>query len=378
MKTLVFILILLSFLVSCNDTLVEPKEPIEDDTTIKYPNCPLYNESISGQPRCDEIISVSNDAKYSSIRKYILGSQLSANRWILNNLTGEYLLVGGTQQHIEFDSTVLTQFRYIGLKHYFEFSPYNSDIVVFTTFSLVDTVGDKKEFIGRDNLFTYNMQTKELNLITPRAFGKGGAIYLNNEGMRVKWLPESTPGNDIFYIRYNKNVHFKYFLQQDKLEEIEIEPFTMISNDMKIRFIASQPQWAGNPKYYKINEKELYLYDTLKYRFSEGHCISSDNKYLATQVYPTDTLLPDSTQNQRHIEIWVVEIDKWLASSGEFKDFRKINPRFQHCMYLDFGKRIEFTPQNTLIVSMHSQNSAQANIYEMDLKGNILRKITNN
>ncbi|MBL8004095.1 MAG: hypothetical protein JNL36_03260 [Candidatus Kapabacteria bacterium] len=375
-KQLLFLSIILLVLVSCNDTLVEPKVPIEEDTTHKYPNCPLYPD-INFTQRCDKIISVSYDGKYSSIEKATQGSGLLINRWILNNLTGEYILLGGNNRIIEFDSTVFTQFRYIGLKHFYEFNPYNSDIVVFTTFTLVDTIGDKKEFIGRDNLFTYNLQTKELKLITPSAFGKGGAIYLNNEGMRVKWLPESKPGNDVFFIQYNNSRNYKYYLQQDKLEELVLESYHAISNDLSIRFWA-HTNFTNTQKKYLLNNKELYLFDTLEYRTSMLPIISFDNKYLLIQVASTFQDGVDTTQGFRHFELWIVEVENWLASTGEFKDFTKINTRFQHCMYLQPGNPVAFTPYNTIIASMHPYNNNQGNVYEMDLKGNIIRKITNN
>jgi len=384
MQLFLFTLILL-ILASCNETTVEPKAPIEEDTTIKYPNCPLYDASKFLGTRCDDIISVSYDGKYSSIEKHFESEfTLLENRWIINNNTGEYLLIGGEQENITFDSTVLSQFKYIGLKHHFEFNPYNSDIVVFTTFTLVDTVGDKKNYIGRDNLFTYNLQTKELKLITPSAFGKGGAIYLKNEGMRVKWLPESTMGNDVFYIRYNTSTNFKYYLQQDKLEEIAIDPYSVISNDLKLGIKVNQ-NMNYTPESFFINKKDFYLYDTTAYRLMHSSAISFDKKYFVLALTPSNHNYKDgqidTSHLQRHIELWVVEVDKWLASSGEFKDFRKINPRFQYCMYMTYnrpGRQIAFTPQNTLLVSLHPYNSHKGNVYEMDLKGNILRKITNN
>jgi hypothetical protein len=383
MKTNIFCLaILLLTMVSCNETVVDPKVPFEEDTTHKYPDCPLYTFS---EPNCDEIISVSYDGKYTAIEKHFESNfTLLSNRWIISNQTGEYMLIGGNQRPMDFDSTLLTQFRYIGLKHYFEFNPYNSNILVFTSYTLVDTVGDKKQFIGRDNLFTYNLQTKELKLITPSAFGKGGAIYLNNEGMRVKWLPESMVGNDVFYIRYNKNTHYKYYLQEDRLEEIAMEPYTTISNDLKLRILMNL-SWTNTNKNYIINSKNYFLFDTLEYRSVYASTISFDNKYVALNVASSNVANGvDTNKNYRHIEIWVVEVDKWLASSGEFKDFKKINTRFQHCMYIPPSQYyppnnlIAFTPQNTLLVSMHPNNSPKGNIYEMDLKGNILRKITNN
>jgi len=384
MKTLIFILIILSFLVSCNYTLVEPKEPIEEDTTIKYPNCSLYDETKSGQPRCDDIISVSYDGKYSAIEKHFESAySLLSNRWIINNQTGEYILIGGVKREIDFDSTELKQFRYIRLNNNFEFNSYNSNILVFSATTLVDTIGDKKEFIIRNNLFTYNMLSKELKPITPNSFGKGGAIYIGNFGMNVKWLPESNVGNDIFYIRYN-NQNYKYYLQQDKLEEIEIEPFTTISNDVKLGIKVNE-NMSYIPPNFIINNGSYYLYDSTKYRIIHSSAISFDNKYFVVALTPTNHNYKDgqqdTSQQQRHIELWLVEVDKWLASSGEFKDFRKINPRFQHCLYMTYnrpGRQIAFTPQNTLLVSLHPYNSHKGNVYEMDLKGNILRKITNN
>lgn len=386
MKTSFFVLtLLLLILASCNEKIVESKEPIEDDTTHKYPDCPLFDASKFIGTRCDDIISVSYDGKYSAIEKHFESEYtLLENRWIINNFTGEYMLIGGNLPAMDFDSTVLSQFRYIGLKHHFEFNPYNSDIVVFTTFTLVDTVGDKKNYIGRDNLFTYNLQTKELKLITPSAFGKGGAIYLKNEGMRVKWLPESTIENDVFYIRHNNITHYKYYLQQDRLEEIEIDPYSIISNDLKLAIKVNQ-NMNYTPESFIINKKDYYLYDTTAYRLMHSSAISFDKKYFVLALTPSNHNYKDgqidTSHLQRHIELWVVEVDKWLASSGEFKDIRKISPRFQHCMYLTYtkpGRQIAFTPQNTLLVSMHPYNSHIGNVYEMDLKGNILRKITNN
>jgi len=177
--------------------------------------------------------------KRISIDKDIQGSQLLVNRRIVNNLTGEYMFIGGNELSMDYDSTILTQFRSIVLKHNFECNPYNSNILVFTTFSVVDTVGDKKEFILRDNLFTFNIQTKKLQLITPSELGKSGAIIKSGLGMNnVKWLSESSLGNDVFFIRY-EGVHYKYYLQTDKLEQIGIEAFTVISNDIKLRFFVN-------------------------------------------------------------------------------------------------------------------------------------------
>lgn len=365
-------------MVSCNYTLVEPKEPIEEDTTIKYPDCPFYNKDFNFvNGRCDKIISVSYDGKYTSIDKYTLGSQLLTNRWILNNQSGEYLLIGGTLSAMDFDSTVLTQFRYIRLDGYFGFITYNSNKLVFSATTLVDTVGNRKEFIVRNNLFTYNISTKEIQPITPSSFGKGGAIYYNNKGINVRWLPESTDGKDILFLQYNKK-NYKYHLQQDKLEEIQIEPFTTISNDLKLGILMNMSLTNTN-KNFIINKNNYYLFDTLDYRMIHASAISFDNKYIVINVASTNfSDGKDTTQHQRQLELWIVEVDKWLASTGEFKDFRKINTRFQHCLYQKPGNPIAFTPQNTLLVSMHPHNNPQGNVYEMDLKGNIIRKITNN
>lgn len=376
MKTQLFLIgILLLVVASCNDKIVDPKVPIEEDTTHKYPDCPLYPKTNFPQ-RCDKIISVSFDGKYSSLDKYTVGSGLLTNRWILNNLTGEYMLIGGNQQFISFDSTELTQFRSIRLNHYFEFSPYNSNMLIFSANTLVDTLGNRKEFIVRNNLLKYNINTNEIQQITPSAFGKGGAIYKNGIGMRVRWLPESSPSNDVFYVHYGDN-HYKYYLQQDKLEEINLEAFHTISNDLSIRFWA-HPNFTNTEKKYLLNNKALYLFDTLEYRTSMLPIISFDNKYVLIQVASTFQDGVDTTQGFRHFELWVVDVDKWIASSGEFKDFTKINTRFQHCMYLQPGNPVAFTPYNTIIASMHPYNNNQGNVYEMDLKGNIIRKITNN
>lgn len=384
MKTyLLFFSILLLVLMSCNDSVIDPKD-IPEDTTHKFPDCPLYDASKFLGTRCDEIISVSYDGKYTSIEKHFEGNfTLLTNRWIINNQNGEYMLIGGEKQAMDFDSTVLTQFRYIRLNNYFEFNPYNSNLLVFSATTLVDTIGNKKDFIIRNNLFTYNLQTKELKSITPNSFGKGGAIYIGNFGMHVKWLPESIEGNDIFYIRYN-NKNYKYYLQTDKLEEIELEPYTTLSNDLKLRILMNL-SWTNTNKNYIINSKNYYLFDTLEYRSIYASAISFDNKYIALNVASSNVANGvDTSKNFRHIEIWVIEVDKWLASSGDFKDFKKINTRFQHCMYIPPSQNyppnnlIAFTPQNTLLVSMHPNNSPQGNIYEMDLKGNIIRKITNN
>ena len=63
------------------------------------------------------------------------------------------------------------------------------------------------------------------------------------------------------------------------------------------------------------------MFDTLQYRRSSNPAISFDNKYIVMLVTFTNFEDAKDTipQNFRHEELWVIEVDKWMAGSGELR-----------------------------------------------------------
>lgn len=383
-RYLILILIFLIVLASCNDTIIDPKTPIEEDTTHKYPNCPLYDEIKYGQQRCDNLFSTSNDGKYAVITKHFDGNIntiFASNRYILDLKTGSYILIGGNEKgniggnhkSFEFDTILFSGYKSIENYERFHFCPYNSNIISFGAMCVIDTIGDGKSLAVFANLFTYNIQTKELTKITPEVFGKWGIDKLTS----ILWHNSSVPGNDIFLLGL-QNGWYEFNLQTKTLQKsnviIHVSENTIYSSDIKsFRF-----EIVGNgfpPNQFFLNEKEVFLYDSLPYKHIIQGAFSNDNKYLCFGVRAHNGV-EDSTYFYRGSELWVIEVDKLKSTTGVFNDFTKINLRYRHCMNL--GGNINLTPHNTILVSMYPHNSRQGNVYEMDLKGNILRKITNN
>lgn len=381
MKTQLFLIsILLLVLTSCNETVIDPKVPIDEDTTT-YPDCPHYDNEKYFDPIYDEIFSVSHDGKYAVIRKHFDGNSnpvTISSRFLLNLQTGEYMLVGGnengklggTGRAFEFDTLQFPYIKRILPFERFQFCPYNSDLICFRAACDIDTVGERKKFSTFYNLFSYNIKTKELKLITPSSFGKWGH---SGNGFTVPlWLTSSTEGNNKFLLGTNDGTYI-YSQQEDKLEKIPLGNFTIISSDLSKRFYVYGNGYLPNQFY--LNDKQVFLSDSMPIKTIQSGSFTHDNKLLALFVWANNGEL-DTALRFRNAEIWLIEVDKLIASTGEFTEIRKIKPLTPECQYFADGGF--FTPQNTLIVGMHPYNSPQGNVYEMDLKGNILRKITNN
>jgi hypothetical protein len=261
----------------------------------------------------------------------------------------------------------------------FSFCPYNSNIINIVARCDIDTIGDKKNLYSFYNYFTYNIQTMEMEKITPSIFGKWGIRHQTGIQLVCQWLSTSSEGNDKFLIIHPNKITYIYHLQEDRLEEtnsIKDLTNTIISGDGQYRFYKSGNGNWKEPYLFYLNDKEVFLEDSLLIKAVGNGSFSKDNKYLAVGVTANNGEYGTPTYVYRNSEIWLMEVDKLMASTGEFTEIRKIKPRTTECHYFTSG--CLFTPQNTLIVGLHPFNNSQANIYEMDLKGNILRKITNN
>lgn len=386
MKVQLYIITLLYLLLlSCKETITNPNDKEPKDTSTFFPNCPIYDESKYGQADCDRLFSVSYDGKYAVIAKHwggIISNISLSGRYILNIQNGEYILIGGNEngqiggngRAMEFDTLHFPNLMRIRNYELFRFCPYNSNIIVFGAECDYDTVGDRKSVKTFYNIFTYEITTKKLTNITPKSFGKWGLPTLTP----VYWLNTSKEGNDVFLLGLQNGWH-EYNLQTNELYKTSL-PFnnnenTIFSNDSKTYQFRVTHGYAVAPNKYFLNEKEVKLFDSLSIYTLFGEKISFDNRYLLLSFYAYSGK-DDSTFFKRYGEIWIVEIEKLKNSVEPLKDFTKINLRYRHC--LNLSSEMVFTPHNTILVSMHPSNSRQGNVYEMDLKGNILRKITNN
>lgn len=386
MKIQLYIITLLYLLLfSCKETITNPNDKEPKDTTTYFTNCPIYDESKYGQADCDRLFSVSHDGKYAVIAKHwsgIVANIFLSDRYILNLQTGEYILIGGNEngqvggdgRAIEFDSLQFPNLLFIQHYERFRFCPYNSNIMVFGAYCIYDTTGDNKSEARFYNIFTYEISTKKLTNITPKSFGKWGMPTLTP----VYWLNTSKEGNDVFLLGLQNGWH-EFNLQTNVITKTELpfndDGYSIFSNDLKTFQFRVTHGYAVAPNKYFLNEKEVKLYDSLPIYTLFGEKISFDNRYLLLSFYAYSGK-DDSTFFKRYGEIWVVEIEKLKNSVEPLKDFTKINLRYRHC--LNLSSEMLFSPQNTILVSMHPSNSRQGNVYEMDLKGNILRKITNN
>ncbi|MBL8003829.1 MAG: hypothetical protein JNL36_01920 [Candidatus Kapabacteria bacterium] len=357
MKTQIYLLVLVLLLaISCNDTIVDPKDNKPDDSTTYYPDCKNFVPSDLTFPESVDLYSVSYDGINASI--------LSKSYTYFDNLN----LTTGIVSRIEFDKAKFQNIKNISMYSNRKFCPYNSNLVVFSAKVQKDTIGDGKNYIVTDEIVLHDIISNEIKLITPKSFGD-----ITSGILSIEWVGTSKQDSNVFFIsRSSTNRSFFHLETETLLSDNSIIGKYSKNFEYKVHTI------SRNNKSFYLNDKMISLQDTINYLNIVNIDFSFDNRYVMFTVIPQETegfVLQDS--NARGRELWIMEVEKLRTSSGVFTEITKINTGYRHCLFI-YDKTALLTPMNTIIASMHYHDNLKGNVYEMDLKGNILRKITNN
>jgi hypothetical protein len=252
-------------------------------------------------------------------------------------------------------------------------SPYESDVLMFKVVSTVDT-SDLAQNVLVQNIYRYNLKTKNAERVTPSFLGRYGASSIGWYG----WTLGSSPGYDTIIISLGPNLspdgkHFygSYSLQTGKMERLPLptgNTHEVYYSDGKHCFAISFDSstaglvWPGTIDGIPLNfAKQL---DTLRAPELE---FSPSGKYVVFDAHFNNEGPPgDSLYEQ----LWICEV------TNPANPLHVINLQRLYCTYSFDGLHPHFLTDTTLAISMHKDEAKYSPLWEIKIDGTLLRQLT--
>lgn len=244
-------------------------------------------------------------------------------------------------------------------------APYSSDKLFFSTAESYDSAG-KKLFV--QNGYLYTISSNEIQRITPKMFGTYGPSQLQFG----TWLNGSRDGLDS--LLYDSNI---YVPQEDRMypipdgynEDVWQSPTTPDLITYKYKGVPN----LKHPQLF-LNGTKFLECDNID-EWDNGPHWSPDGKHLSLSVLSN---FPTTNPNDPYTydEIWIVDVPLFNLLPNSGLAMYRINMQQQFCMYSFNGIYAEFVTDSTLAVSMGKDGDKLCPIWEISLKGKLLRQLT--
>ncbi|MBM2814082.1 MAG: hypothetical protein HW421_844 [Ignavibacteria bacterium] len=258
--------------------------------------------------------------------------------------------------------------RFLGVG-YNEWCPYNPNRLLVHCATSTDLVGDGKKYSYGQNLYLLSIIDSELKCITPIKYGKAGA-----DGLPFPiWLSGSNENYDsLHFIAHYVGKDLGIFIPQTQ------EWIKSSYNDFYLQSKKSKHILGFKPS--QIIDSGSYYIDNKKIITTENISILNCASFSPNEKYLALSLQADSATrakpNRKFTEIWIIDVEKYLANYPKPAEVKVINILYEFCMITIAGS-VEFITDNTLAVSMRHIGELTENIWEISVDGQLIRNLTN-